>query len=265
MGDSEILRSSMTTNQDIAGKRIFVEGVAIVASILLAFAIDAWWDERKERADERDVLLGLKVEFEANQLEARAVIDHHEDSVRRIRDFKSMPPASMETMRPDERALLVASFASPRTFDPQRGSVRALIGAAKLGILQDPGLRDALMTFMTIVEDADEDRYYMGETSLWVWREMLQLGGPWRMLPARGEVVDCKKATFDRYCYIVEHTSYLVDVTTSELLQIQGNERIMGLIGRNKLHSVRYASEVNEMLEQIERVVERIDSSLDQR
>jgi len=39
----------------------------------------------------------------------------------------------------------------------------------------------------------------------------------------------------------------------------------MGLIGRNKLHSVRYASEVNEMLEQIERVVERIDSSLDQR
>ena len=34
---------------------------------------------------------------------------------------------------------------------------------------------------------------------------------------------------------------------------------------RNKVHSVRYASEVNEMQEQIEIILDRINASLDQR
>lgn len=255
----------MMNSREIPWPRILAEGTAVVVSILLAFAIDAWWDERKERDDERDVLLALKAEFETNQLGAISVVDHHEDSVRRIREFRSMSQASIEALTLNEQRSLVAKFASPRTFDPQRGSVRALIGAGKLGILRDPGLRDALMTFMTIVEDADEDRYYMGETSLWVWQELLRLGGPWRVLPADFDPGNCSGTNFDRFCYIVEQTSHLPDVTARELLLIQGDERIMGLIERNKIHSVRYASEVNEMLEQIERILERIDWGLGQR
>lgn len=255
----------MMNSREIPWPRILAEGTAVVVSILLAFAIDAWWDERKERDDERDVLLALKAEFEANQLEAISVIDHHEDSVRRIREFRTMSPAAIEALTLNEQRRLVAKFASPRTFDPQRGSVRALIGAGKLGILRDPGLRDALMTFMTIVEDADEDRYYMGETSLWVWQEMLRLGGPWRIDPAEFDTANCSDTGFDRYCYIVEQTSYLPDVTASELLLIQDDKMIMGLIDRNKVHSVRYASEVNEMQEQIEIILDRINASLDQR
>ena len=36
--------------------RVFAEGAVIVVSILLAFGIDAAWDERQERADERALL-----------------------------------------------------------------------------------------------------------------------------------------------------------------------------------------------------------------
>jgi hypothetical protein len=251
--------------REIPWPRILAEGTAVVVSILLAFAIDAWWDERKERDDEREVLLALRAEFEANRLDAISAIDHHEDAVRRIREFRSMSPASIEALTLDEKRILVARFASPRTFDPQRGSVRALIGAGRLGILRDPGLRDALMTFMTIVEDADEDRYYMGETSLWVWNELLRLGGPWQILPAEFDQGNCNGAAVDRYCYIVEQMSYLPDVTAAELLLIQNDRRIMGLIDRNKVHSVRYASEVKEMLEQIEKILQGIDSGLAQR
>jgi hypothetical protein len=31
--------------------RVFVEGVVIVGSILLAFGIEAWWDGRQERQE----------------------------------------------------------------------------------------------------------------------------------------------------------------------------------------------------------------------
>ena len=36
--------------------RIFVEGVVIVGSILLAFGIDAAWEGRQEREEERESL-----------------------------------------------------------------------------------------------------------------------------------------------------------------------------------------------------------------
>jgi hypothetical protein len=53
----------MTETQKIPWKRIGIEASAIVASILLAFAIDAWWEERQDRKMERDDLERLHAEF----------------------------------------------------------------------------------------------------------------------------------------------------------------------------------------------------------
>lgn len=46
--------------------RLVAEGVVIVASILLAFAIDTWWEDRQERQQEKRLLLALNSEFEDN-------------------------------------------------------------------------------------------------------------------------------------------------------------------------------------------------------
>lgn len=47
--------------------RVFVEGVVIVSSILLALAADAWWDGRQDRLEEERILRALSVEFAANR------------------------------------------------------------------------------------------------------------------------------------------------------------------------------------------------------
>ena len=57
----------MTANEKIPWKRLSVEAAAIVGSILLAFAIDAWWAERLERITEREVLSRLYDEFSSNR------------------------------------------------------------------------------------------------------------------------------------------------------------------------------------------------------
>jgi hypothetical protein len=44
--------------------RLLLESIAIVLSILLAFAIDAGWDERQDRRAEEEILRALSVEFE---------------------------------------------------------------------------------------------------------------------------------------------------------------------------------------------------------
>jgi hypothetical protein len=49
----------MAESQVVPWKRVTVEAVAIVGSILLAFAIDAWWVDRQRLIEERSVLLSL--------------------------------------------------------------------------------------------------------------------------------------------------------------------------------------------------------------
>jgi hypothetical protein len=56
----------MKNVQTIPWKRISVESIAIVASILLAFGIDAWWGERLERSQEQILLTRLSTEFSTN-------------------------------------------------------------------------------------------------------------------------------------------------------------------------------------------------------
>lgn len=54
----------MAENQIISLKRIAIEAVVIVGSILLAFAIDARWDDHQDRQREKEILEGLLTEFE---------------------------------------------------------------------------------------------------------------------------------------------------------------------------------------------------------
>jgi hypothetical protein len=46
--------------------RVVAEGVVIVLSILLAFGIDAWWDERQERRQEAEYLSAIMDEMTRN-------------------------------------------------------------------------------------------------------------------------------------------------------------------------------------------------------
>lgn len=58
----------MNTDRKIPWPRIVVEGVVIVASILLAFSIDAWWGERQRQDAEQAVLQTLLDDLRVKQV-----------------------------------------------------------------------------------------------------------------------------------------------------------------------------------------------------
>jgi len=58
----------MNAGNNIPWSRIAVEGIAIVASILLAFAIDAWWDDRQRDESEQIVLQTLLDDLRVKQV-----------------------------------------------------------------------------------------------------------------------------------------------------------------------------------------------------
>ncbi len=56
----------MANSNNIQWKRISVEGAAIVVSILLAFSIQAWWDEYQEERQLHEILEALEEAFSGN-------------------------------------------------------------------------------------------------------------------------------------------------------------------------------------------------------
>ena len=53
----------MIPTDSAAFRRLVLEAAAIVGSILLAFAIDAWWDEFQDSVDTRENLVDVRMEF----------------------------------------------------------------------------------------------------------------------------------------------------------------------------------------------------------
>lgn len=68
--------------------RVLVEGAAIVVSILLAFALQAWWEVQTELQEEQQILSAVYVEFQAN---LRTIADQ----VARVSDIEAATLAVM--------------------------------------------------------------------------------------------------------------------------------------------------------------------------
>lgn len=64
----------MTEPRRIPWESIAVEAAAIVVSILLAFAIDAWWTEKKESEVEHVALQALRADFVSSQEQLAVVL-----------------------------------------------------------------------------------------------------------------------------------------------------------------------------------------------
>ena len=147
--------------QRVPWARITAEGVAIVTSILLAFAIDAAWDASRERAAERQVLDGLREEFSDNQRLLASNIEGHRRTLAAcaallaIADGEAPPPA-------DSMALLLRrTFIDANSFNPSIGVLKSLIASGDIGLIQDAELRGLLASWPSQLEENAEDEAWV--------------------------------------------------------------------------------------------------------
>ncbi len=78
------------SRQPVDWNRLVVEGLVIVVSILLAFAIDAWWDQQREVRDANDQVARVVSEFRANVAILQAQDQSLEYTTRAAREFLSI-------------------------------------------------------------------------------------------------------------------------------------------------------------------------------
>lgn len=147
--------------------RFATEGLAIVASILVAFGIDAWWAGRQVLAEEQELLTGLVEEFEGN---ASLVDQTLERGLRARADLQHFLSLSSDELRSPGLALTFASAYEPfiRTYSvtPTVGFLHATISSGKLAIIRDVDLRAALARFDGLFSDASELTWFTNELNL---------------------------------------------------------------------------------------------------
>ena len=123
--------------------RIVVEGSAIVVSILLAFAIDAWWDAHQDRQEEQRVLAGLKEEIESNLARIDVELSYRHSVLESIERLFSASLGKVE-LGQDQVDRLIGDVTWWTNVEYSRGVVDGLVQGGRLSIIENNELRDAI-------------------------------------------------------------------------------------------------------------------------
>ena len=130
-----------------------VQALSILVSILLAFAIDAWWEDSQERERYLDQLGAVQVEF----AEAREQLDWHRE---RLLGNRKALAWILERTAPDPPQVEFEELASQIdqtfrgfSFEFQADSLRALMESGVIGHMQSAELMGLLGEWSTQVAE----------------------------------------------------------------------------------------------------------------
>ncbi len=134
-------------NRQVPWLRVFVEGVVIVGLILMAFGIQAWWDGRQERVEERQALEALARDFESAAGEIDQVLLVMDSVAIAANIILGWTGPSADSRHADSLALLMPSITRVEVFQPPLGALQALLGSGDLRLIRNDSLRAKLASF----------------------------------------------------------------------------------------------------------------------
>ena len=141
--------------------RILAEGFAIVVGILLAFSIDAWWQQRSDLEKARVLMQGLQADFESSQRHLEMWLAGNIRIRKALTDFLAEIHSTVDEIDSIlvdavHLAWLAAAVGTP-TYNPTESTLRAAISSGQIELLLDVKLRNLLAVWGQQVDDTRED------------------------------------------------------------------------------------------------------------
>ena len=147
-----------------------MESTAVVISILLAFAIDAWWEDRSDRHAEIALLARLQADFTAFRPELASVTKEHR--ARRdacIELLERLSVGDRVSTTPEMDRLIAFAFVGARTFQPGAGAVEAFINGDGVRLVKNKRIIDLLLTWPGLIEELREEERQLQKGSAERW------------------------------------------------------------------------------------------------
>jgi hypothetical protein len=132
------------------------EALAVLAAILVAFALDAWWDARVERGSMLDALDAVAVEVERNLVRLDEAMAYNAGRSERVNAMASLSLADVEAMSHEQ----LGTFADLPNYSLatlELGAVTAFIEGGFLAILDERELRAELAGLPRLQVELDEE------------------------------------------------------------------------------------------------------------
>jgi hypothetical protein len=130
-------------------KRLFAELAVIVAGVLIALAADAWWEGRLERAEARDYLQQLLVDFEETEQRLRGAIEGDSTTLELV---NRVVGRALRGAFPWPDSLDLPTRYN--SFEPLIGTLTALVEGGDLRLIRDDSLRFELVAFAALNDEA---------------------------------------------------------------------------------------------------------------
>jgi len=153
----------MTQVRTFSWRRVAVESMAVVLSILLAFAIDAWWDATKERERESQLLQGLLADFERT----RADLEHRVGAASRmhrntvvLRDLIAVGAGRPSLAVPD--STILSAIGGP-TYQPAMTTLDAALVSGELELVRNVEIRQGIAQWRLTLADTFESEHLVRE------------------------------------------------------------------------------------------------------
>ena len=157
---------------------LLLEGVAIVASILLAFSIEAWWEERQEREDVEKILEAMLEDFRLTKGRInyyRKALVAKQNSISQLIEASvvqstDLSEASIDQLLGDASWYLARSIINA-------SSLHTLINSGNLDLIDSERLRRAVALWPTRLEYIRENLQQDYQYNFDVWRPYLREHG----------------------------------------------------------------------------------------
>jgi len=154
----------MIATQKINWPRTLTEGVAILASILLAFWIDAWWDGREEDELSQSYLLGLREDFTQVESELSKHLNFIAGVMGNARKVLTIASGPDSEPFSDSFSEIMGStylISWPNTATP---TYQDMINSGNLRLVRNPTLRMKMAELTSLLREIDKQKDVINET-----------------------------------------------------------------------------------------------------
>ena len=132
--------------------RVFVEGVVIVGSILLAFGIEAWWESAQEGAVVERQLTVLQVEMASNSSVLDRASSFQDRALAATRELVELIAPQPVPVSADSLSSLLGWSFSIGTAELELGALEALLSSGEFGTSSRGDLYSSIVAFRARTE-----------------------------------------------------------------------------------------------------------------
>jgi len=141
--------------------RVALEVAVIVASILLAFGIDAGWDLRQRRSELTEALASLDQEFAEHAEVVERSLGRNHRIVAATSELLRLAAGDVPLRGVEHLDSLVWRSQLAPTWNPETGAHQALMSSGALSLIRDPELRELLAGWTGDVEEVLDNELLM--------------------------------------------------------------------------------------------------------